>query len=165
MIPLSRKLESIVPKQYKKTFSLYHEDDTQFSLSSSPKKAEGGMSAQDSAPAAEATNDAPGVEQSIEPAKGDKDKSSWLIKKLVGTLRYAGAMSTEMRGAVPDEAMEIIEKLESELEELAKSLDPFVTESHGDTEEEQSPEEPQQNAEQPEEQNTEPQQDNTTKEV
>lgn len=133
----SRILESIVPKEYKKTFSLYQEEEPQFSLSSSPKKPEEGME-QPEAQAPLATSPAPADAPPVEDKPAGKDQSTWLVKKLVGLLRYAGAMAIEVRGAVPDEALEIIDKLQDELENIAASLDPFVTTKQA----EEEPEEP-----------------------
>jgi hypothetical protein len=123
MIPTSRKLENIVPKEHRKTFSLYSEaDDTQFNLSASPKKDAGN----EGIPAEQEPMAASPVPEPVED-KGTKDQSTWLVKKLVGLLRYAGAMAIEVRGAVPDEAFEIIDKLQDELENIAASLEPFVS--------------------------------------
>ena len=124
----SRILESIVPSEYKKTFSLYVEDEPQFSLSTSPKKVDGGDQSQNMSmtpPAPDAPVEPESVTTAEKPAKGDE--SSWLIKKLVGILRYGGAMSTQLKGGVPDEAAEIIDKIEKELEAIAASLEPFIT--------------------------------------
>jgi len=137
----SRKLESIVPKEHKNTFSLYQEEEPNFSLSSSPKT--GGAPADTAGAPAEplaaspALTDAPPAPEEGKPMT--KDESTWLVKKLVGILRYAGAMAIEVRGAVPDEAFEIVDKLQDELEAIAASLEPFLA-NKPEGEEEPAPE-------------------------
>lgn len=148
----SRILEDIVPKEFKSMFSLINEDEPTFNFAASPKKTnaapEPGAAGQvdPNAPPPDAAQEAP---QETPPAgeSSDGDKGKWLVKKMVGTLRYAGAMATEMRGALPEEAMEILDKLEKELEELSTALAPFT-----DQEEEAPPEEepaPEENQEAP----------------
>lgn len=173
MQPSSRKLEGIVPKEYKKTFSLYQEEEpTKFNLSSSPNP--GGNMGGTPAPAnPNDTSTDMGLQQpaaqegtDTPPAEDDKtkDQSSWVVKKLVGLLRYAGAMAVELRGAVPDEANEIVEGLQEQLEKIAASLDPFVTNKEAQEGEEENTEEPVQEPEQTE-QPTEPEQPTQEKPV
>lgn len=143
MIPTSRKLENIVPKEHRKTFSLYSEaDDTQFNLSASPKK----DADNEGIPAEQEPMAASPAPEPVED-KGAKDQSTWLVKKLVGLLRYAGAMAIEVRGAVPDEAFEIIDKLQDELENIAASLEPFVSSKPQEETEQPVEEEPSQETE------------------
>lgn len=129
--PESTILNDIVPKELKKTFSLMEEKDTKFTFQTSPKKPEAeapvddefGSEELDAPEEAEAPIDEP---DETPEAGDDESETKWLIKKLVGTLKYAGAMATAIRGAMPSEAHEIVEKLITDLEEMDSALKPYA---------------------------------------
>jgi hypothetical protein len=137
-----RILESIVPTQHKKVFGLkYLEEEPKFNLAPSPKKAEMPVNNEPDPLSVEpqtTTNTTPEPQDN----KASAGESEWVIKKVVGMLRYAGSMSTQLRNSIPDEAYEIVDKLEKELEELAAQLEPYLLNAPEEDEETEETEEP-----------------------
>lgn len=122
----NRRIEGIVPKTDRKTFYLPEAEDTQFNMAAAPPVQQQGMEQppMEEQPVQDETPEA-GTDTETE-GRETPDAASWPIKKLVGLLRYAGAMSTQVRGAIPQEAFEVITKIENDLEEILEQLKPYV---------------------------------------
>ena len=127
----ARKLESAVPNEYRKSFAIM-EEEPKFNLAAAPAKQMPDAPQDEMPPEGEAP---PAPEETETPeASTDEspDETTWPIKKLVGVLRWAGALASLTRGANPQEAYEVLTKLQKELSEIEEQLKPFVDEVNPD---------------------------------
>ena len=130
----NRFLEGIVPSQYKTQFGLIAEDgppapDFKFKTPKTDDVTKDDATKQPEKEPIDSSKQDPAPTTDKKPA-GTNDQSKWLMKKLVGTLKYAGAMATEVRGSHADDAGEIndiVNKVIDDLKTISQSLEQYST--------------------------------------